>query len=211
MRDLIILGAGEFALEAKEIALAAGKFRIACFIEGLERSRTRSPLDGIAVRWVDELAAMDRAHLVLCAIGSPKRRPLIERARSQGFEFATVVHPSAQVSPSARLGAGCLVGAGAVIGAAARVHDHVILNRGVLVGHHVEIGEAATLGPGANVAGGAAVGEGAVIGMGALVLDHRRVGRGAQIGAGAVVTRDVPERVQALGVPARVTRELDGT
>jgi hypothetical protein len=44
--------------------------------------------------------------------------------------------------------------------------------------------------------------------MGAVVLEHIVVGRNAIVGAGAVVTKDVPENVQVLGVPARITKTL---
>jgi acetyltransferase-like isoleucine patch superfamily enzyme len=46
------------------------------------------------------------------------------------------------------------------------------------------------------------------IGAGAIILDGVTIGRGASIGAGAVVTRSVPPRSLAVGVPARVTRDL---
>ncbi|MFH1032957.1 MAG: gamma carbonic anhydrase family protein [Pseudomonadota bacterium] len=50
----------------------------------------------------------------------------------------------------------------------------------------------------------------ALIGMGAVVLDHARVGRGAVVGAGSVVAprQVIPPGVLALGVPAKVKREL---
>jgi acetyltransferase-like isoleucine patch superfamily enzyme len=49
---------------------------------------------------------------------------------------------------------------------------------------------------------------GCYLGAGAIVLPGVTVGEGAVVAAGAVVTRDVPPRTVAAGVPARVIREL---
>jgi acetyltransferase-like isoleucine patch superfamily enzyme len=46
------------------------------------------------------------------------------------------------------------------------------------------------------------------IGAGAIVLDGVRIGRGSCVGAGAVVTKSVPPHSLAVGVPARVIRNL---
>ena len=56
---------------------------------------------------------------------------------------------------------------------------------------------------------GIVVEDGAWIGAGAILLDGVRVGGRAVVGAGAVVTRDVPSRTLATGVPAQVIRQLD--
>jgi acetyltransferase-like isoleucine patch superfamily enzyme len=48
--------------------------------------------------------------------------------------------------------------------------------------------------------------DGAAIGAGATLIANVRVGKGAIVGAGAVVTRDVPENVLVMGVPARIVR-----
>jgi maltose O-acetyltransferase len=47
------------------------------------------------------------------------------------------------------------------------------------------------------------------IGRSAVVMPGVRIGRGSVVAAGAVVTRSVPPRSLAAGVPARVIRELD--
>jgi acetyltransferase-like isoleucine patch superfamily enzyme len=46
------------------------------------------------------------------------------------------------------------------------------------------------------------------LGTGAIVLPGVRIGKGSIIGAGAVVTRDIPPFSMALGVPARVVRQI---
>ena len=55
---------------------------------------------------------------------------------------------------------------------------------------------------------GIRIGDGSWIGAGAIVLDGVTVGKHACIGAGAVVNADVPDHSLAVGVPARVVRDM---
>jgi len=50
--------------------------------------------------------------------------------------------------------------------------------------------------------------DGAAIGAGATLIANVRVGKGAMVGAGAVVTRDIPDNVLVMGIPARIVRDL---
>ena len=47
------------------------------------------------------------------------------------------------------------------------------------------------------------------IGGGAVILPGVNIGNNVVVGAGAVVTHDIPDNSLALGVPARVVREID--
>lgn len=58
-----------------------------------------------------------------------------------------------------------------------------------------------------RTARGITLGDGSWIGAGAIVLDGVEIGRDAIIGAGAVVTKSIPERAIAVGMPAQVTRQ----
>lgn len=207
-RQLAILGAGPFAEEIADLVAETAQYELVAFIEGIDRERCRRPLSGLPVLWIDDAGALADSCVAVCAVGTPERAGFIRQAAAHGLRFATLVHPSACISATATLGAGTIVSAGGVIAAHASFGQHVIVNRGCLIGHHTTVGDFATISPGANIAGGARIGDRCYVGMGAVVLDQVAIGSGAVVGAGAVVTRDVPERVLMMGVPARIVKRL---
>jgi carbonic anhydrase/acetyltransferase-like protein (isoleucine patch superfamily) len=94
------------------------------------------------------------------------------------------------------------------IGARTNIQDNCVLH--VTNGTHpIDIAEEVTIGHGV-IAHGCTIERGALIGMGSRVLDGAHVGELALIGAGALVTEgmEIPPRTLAVGVPAKVKREL---
>ena len=204
-RPLLLLGNGRFAVEALEIAEAAG-FAPLGFVNSLARLDKGATLEGLPVFWVDEIPAGPDACEVACAIVTTRRLPFIELMTSRGYRFVSLVHPFTNVSKRARIGSGCIVNAGTVIGSNAVLSDHTIVNRGALVGHDVAIGYGCTVGPGANIAGNVEIGDGAFIAQGAVILEGIRIGKGAVVGAGALVRQDVAANDMVMGVPAKVVK-----
>ncbi|MBZ0254655.1 acetyltransferase [bacterium] len=144
----------------------------------------------------------------LVAIGNNQTRA--EKAvwlESHGVDLATVVHPSAVVSPSAVLGRGTQVISGAVINAEARVGENCIINTNSVVEHDCVIGDSVHIAPGAVVGGGAHIGERSQASIGARVLPCITIGADVMVGAGAVVTKNLPDGVTAVGVPARIIKK----
>jgi len=94
------------------------------------------------------------------------------------------------------------------------------LGPGAKMGHFSYLGDA-TVGAEANIGAGTItcnfdgthkypteIGEGAFIGSDTMLVAPVKVGAGAKTGAGAVVTKDIPPNSLAVGVPARVIKEL---
>jgi len=85
----------------------------------------------------------------------------------------------------------------------------------VVIGHGANISTGVTIRDSDNfsidgkeqVSGPIRIGDHVWIGLNATILKAVTIGEGAVIAAGAVVTRDVPPRALAAGVPARVIRE----
>ncbi len=203
---VLILGTGTFAVEVFDLLSDTSDLYGAAFVENMDREKCKGTIDGIDILWVEEIAPLSGSHLALCALGTTHRSLFTDQVEKLGFSFATLVHPRAAVSGGATIGDGTIVGRGAVISTHTRVGKHVLINRGALVGHHTEIGDFVTINPGANIAGCCVVKNAAYIGIGAVIIDHLTVGSSCIVGAGAVVTRDVPDRVQVVGVPAKITK-----
>ncbi len=93
------------------------------------------------------------------------------------------------------------------IGCRTNVQDLAVLHADP--GYPCQLGDDVTVGHSA-VVHGAVVESGALIGIRAVVLNGAKIGAGAIVGAGAVVTEgmEVPAGHLAVGVPAKVIREL---
>lgn len=184
---------------------------VTAFVENMDPDRCSLEIEGLPVLWVDQLAGLAETHTAICALGTTHRSRFIEQAAAVGMSFATLIHPTARVSSRAVLGEGCFVSAQAVVSTRTRLAPHVFVNRGVLIGHHVRIGSYCSLQCGANIAGNAVIGDATYVGMSAAVLHRVTIGKGCVIAAGAVVTRDLPDHVQAVGMPARIVKtDIEG-
>jgi sugar O-acyltransferase (sialic acid O-acetyltransferase NeuD family) len=204
---LLILGAGAFASEVADLVAEIPGLRLDGFVQNLERGRGLESKEGLPVFFVDDIARFCATHLAVCAVGTTHRSGFIAQVSALGMGAAVVVHPTARVSGQSRVGEGSIVSVGSVIAAHTRIGRHVIVNRGALIGHHVTIGDYVSIGPGVNIGGSCHIGEATYVGIGATILDDLTIGAHSVVGGGAVVTRDVPDHVLVVGVPARVVKE----
>ena len=206
-QPLTILGAGLFAEEIASNATDTDLYEVYRFVEGIRQDQCGRDLLGHPVIWIEDLKQCPPGAAV-CAVGSPKRKALIEQAVAFGTTFISLIHPSVQQSAGCTIGAGSIVCPGTLIATGTTVQEHVIINRGCLIGHHATIESYATLGPGVNIAGRTRIGNGSTLGMGAIILDGITIGKNSIVGSGALVTRDVPDNVVVMGIPAKVTKHL---
>lgn len=125
--------------------------------------------------------------------------------------------PGARIIGDVSLGAGASVWYNAVIrgdvhhvriGSMSNVQDNCTLHV-THDTHPLVIGSGVTIGHNA-VLHGCTVGDNVLVGMHATILDGVVIGEGAMIGAGALLSPGmvVPPGMLALGVPARIVREL---
>jgi len=136
------------------------------------------------------------------------RGDLIQRVASAApaLECVTVVHAAAVVARDAVVGGCSILLAGSVIGNGSIVGRGVLLGTASSIDHDCVLDDHVSLAPGAHTAGTVRIGRATALGVGASVIHQVTIGADTVVGAGAVVLEDLPDRVVAYGVPARVAR-----
>jgi sugar O-acyltransferase (sialic acid O-acetyltransferase NeuD family) len=215
MQRVLILGAGGHAQVVADILLRAGEAGAA--VEPLGYLDDNPLLTGqflLGLPVLGRMADLGRvAHdaLVVAIGGNATRRRLFESLQKQGEQFTIARHPSAIIAPDVQIGQGVMVCAGVIINPGCTIGANAILNTGCTIDHHNRIGDHTHIAPGVHLGGEVQISEGGFVGIGAIVMPQRRVGSWSVVGAGAVVHRDIPTRVVAAGVPARVIESLQST
>lgn len=208
---LFVYGASGHGKVVADILLAGG-LTVDGFIDDAPSGPEPRLVLGLPVvgssAWLYERAREGRVAVAL-GIGSNRVRARIAAVcRERGVRLVTAVHPSAILSRFATVGEGAVVMAGAAINPGASVGEGAIVNTGVVLEHDVVVGDYGHLSANAATGGAASLGRFSHLGLGGVILPGIRVGDHTVVGAGAVVVRDLPDRVVALGVPARIHRRL---
>lgn len=204
MAVLLIVGAGGHGKVVADVALQTGRWDEVVFLDDAW------PAKGKTGRWdilgkIDQMADWrSRCSEAVVAIGNNRLRvELQDRLLVAGFDIATIVHPSAQVSRYATLGGGTVVFANAVVNVDASIGEAVIINTAATVDHDCRLGRGVHVAPGANIGGGVVVGDCSWIGIGAAIRHYIEIGVDVIVGAGAAVVGNVSDGVVAVGCPAR--------
>jgi bifunctional UDP-N-acetylglucosamine pyrophosphorylase/glucosamine-1-phosphate N-acetyltransferase len=134
------------------------------------------------------------------------------------LEYA-VLEDQVEMGPYCHLRKGAHLSRGVHMGNFGEVKNST-LGPGVKMGHFSYMGDA-IVGADVNIGAGTItcnfdgmrkfsteIGEGAFIGSDTMLVAPVKVGANAKTGAGAVVTKDIPAGTLAVGVPARVIKEL---
>jgi len=211
--DLIVVGAGGFSRQIVEMVEQldgnAGNWNLVGFLDD------NSALHGTEIFGYPVLGPVERAGLYSTAkfvIGianyrAPLVRRTVERRLAVGPDrYATLIHPTAQISRRSRIGYGTVLLQHVVIAHDVAIGNHVLISPACVVGHGAVLGNFATLAAQVGLSGSVVLEPGAYLGASSTVLQNVRVGEGALVGIGAVVLADVPAGETVLGNPAQKLR-----
>jgi sugar O-acyltransferase (sialic acid O-acetyltransferase NeuD family) len=207
-KPLVIVGAGEFALIAKEYFTHDSDFDVVGFsVESayLEASN----LEGLPVVAYEELEILyppSQVHVFVAIPASQLnrlRRRFYEDLKLRGYRFATYISSHAFVWRNAKIGENTFIFENNVIQPYVTIGDNCILWSGNHVGHRTVIGNHVFMASHAVISGYCQIGDGAFIGVNATLNDHVKVGDYALVGSATLVAKDAEKERIHVGNPSR--------
>lgn len=125
--------------------------------------------------------------------GIESRKIKFNEFTNAGFEFLSIIHPSAYICNTSNLNIGSQVMAGAIIQAGCSIGTNTIINTSASIDHECAIGDHAHIGPGSVLCGNVKIGNGTFIGAGSVIIPGISIGSDCIIGAGTKVLKDIDD------------------
>lgn len=207
MKNLVIIGAGDFAREVswlvERINRQSAEWNLLGFVDDGEVGACAAGYPVLGK--IDWLCRYTEAVWAVCAVGTGAvRKRIWERLKAcKNVHPAVLIDPAAVIGRDCEIGGGSIICAGTVLTVDVKVGAHCIINLNCTLGHDCVLEPCCTVNPGTNISGKVHVGECTDIGTGTKLVQGKTVAPNVILGAGAVVSRDIRESGTYVGVPAR--------
>lgn len=207
MKDLVIIGAGDFGREVMWVAERINEVTPIWNILGfIDDDKEGLKIDGYPVLGgVDWLCKYNHEIYATCAIasGSIKDKIWLSLSEKLNVHPATLIDPAAIIGKDADIGEGSIICAGSVLTISTKLGKHCIVNLNCTLGHDTILRDYCTIHPGTNISGKVIVGERTIVGTGTKVIQGKTIAADVILGAGAVVIKDIEESGTYVGSPAK--------
>jgi sugar O-acyltransferase (sialic acid O-acetyltransferase NeuD family) len=209
MKKIVIVGAGGFGREVKmlidQINFNKKQYEfIGFYDDNIEKGTI---INGFKVFGpISELDQIDYNLEVIISIADPIIKKNIHETLNTNryLNFPSLIHPNVLIgSDEVIIGNGCIICASNIITVNISIGNFVILNLGCTVGHDTRIGDYCSFMPAVNISGEVIIENSVYVGTGAKIINLLTIGNSTIVGAGAVVSKSLPEKCTALGIPAK--------
>lgn len=210
MKNLIIIAAGGCGREvlqwAKDINEKENRWNIKGFLDDNLDALDGKICDISVLDTVDNYEVQNEDEFI-CAIGNSKVRKLVvEKIKSKGGKFTTIIHPNAVITDSCNIGEGSIVYPFALISDNVKIGEQCIINMHSSVGHDSILDDYCTISAHCDITGMCTIGKMIFMGTTSNMVPGTKVGDEAYICAGSTVMTRVRPGLKMMGNPAKIMK-----
>ena len=211
LENLIIIGAGGFALEVidliESINLIQRRFNIVGLLDDHKKKFNieKYSIIGNISDYKDY-----SQHSFIIAIANPKIRAAIySELKLNGIKTPNLVHPKTEISIYTKLknNSGIIINYATQISADVKIEEAVIIDSKCYIGHETSLKSFVTIYPGVNISGKNTINDKSEIGLGSNIIQGLTIGSNTLIGAGSTVLSNIKDNVVAVGTPCKPIKE----
>lgn len=210
---MLIVGAKGFAKEVLEVLHQLDDLHELVFYDDVnsdipDKLYNRFPVLKSLDQAKDYFQSVDKRFTI--GIGNPVlRKKLYDKFTAIQGEFVSTISSNSIIgSYDVEIGVGSNVLPGAIFSNSTRIGKGCIIYYNSILTHDCVLGDFVEVSPSVTILGRATIGSFTQIGCNATVLPNVKIGSNVVIGAGSVVTKDLPDNCVAVGVPAKVIKDL---
>jgi sugar O-acyltransferase (sialic acid O-acetyltransferase NeuD family) len=202
---VILVGSGGHALVLLDVLRASG-YQVLGVVDPKLATQGTAEWRGLPVLGDDASVSRYAPDTILLANGignlpgQTKRAEVYERFCQQGYQFVTVVHPTAMIASGVTLHQGVQIMAGAILQPDVVVGENTLINAGCIIDHECAIGAHCHLSLGVTLSCRVTMGIGCHAGAAASVVQGCQIGDYAVLGAGTALRVNLPAASRLLDV-----------
>ena len=205
---MLIVGAKGFAKELLEIIVQENSKAKIVFYDDVSKDLPKLLFDEYSILR-NEAAAMsyfkETDKRFVLGIGNPKLRyKFYKKFIALGGEPTTIISPFAKIGKYNNfIQKGGNILTDVVIESNNSIGKGCLIHVGSLISHDVTVGDFCEISPHSNLLGNVIIGDFCSIGTASTILPKIKIGNNVKVGAGAVVTKDIPDNITVVGIPAK--------
>lgn len=211
LKDLVIIGASGFGREVANVVDAINKQQPQWNLLGLiDDVLVGKTIEGFNIlgSTKDLLKLSPKPHVVIAIADTRTRYSLAKNLKEAGYEFATIIDPTVRMGRKVNIGEGTIICANTLFTTNIEIGKHCILNVNCSFGHDTQVYDFVSIMSHTAIAGDVEIGEGCYFGLNCTCINMVKLGPWSKYGAGSVIVQDMPSNIVAVGVPAKVIKEL---
>lgn len=210
-QNILLIGGGDFAKKVIKLIEKIDKYSIVGYTDKNDRGKlfdipylgNDSIFERIIIEYPDCSAA-------LCIAGNIEllnvKEKIISKLEALGFNFPSLIAPSAEIDKTVKISKGCLIFDGAYIDFETNIEPFTVINLNSTIGHNTTIGKFSVISPEVITGGGSLIGSHTFIGINSTIRPYVNITNKCIIGAGTVVTKNCDKSGTYVGNPAKLIK-----